>query len=81
MAATMLLARLAGIRVSGTGGLGGVHRGYERYMDVSADLTELARTRVAVVSSGCKTNHAGPSTVCLYCAVRLRLAISHTRSR
>lgn len=54
VAATMLLARLAGIRVFGTGGLGGVHRGYERYMDVSADLTELARTRVAVVSSGCK---------------------------
>jgi pseudouridylate synthase / pseudouridine kinase len=54
VAATMLLAKLAGIRVFGTGGLGGVHRGYERYMDVSADLTELARTRVAVVSSGCK---------------------------
>lgn len=54
VAATMLLAKLAGIRVFGTGGLGGVHRGFESYMDVSADLTELGRTRVAVVSSGCK---------------------------
>ncbi|KXX77919.1 Pseudouridine-5'-phosphate glycosidase [Madurella mycetomatis] len=51
---TMVLARLAGIRVFGTGGLGGVHRGGEDSMDVSADLTELGRTRVAVVSSGCK---------------------------
>lgn len=51
---TMLLAKLAGIRVFGTGGLGGVHRGGESSMDVSADLTELGRTRVAVVSSGCK---------------------------
>ncbi|KAH6853807.1 Indigoidine synthase A like protein-domain-containing protein [Chaetomium sp. MPI-CAGE-AT-0009] len=51
---TMVLARLAGIRVFGTGGLGGVHRGGEASMDVSADLTELGRTRVAVVSSGCK---------------------------
>lgn len=54
ISATMLLARLAGIRVFGTGGLGGVHRGGELSMDVSADLTELGRTRVAVVSSGCK---------------------------
>ncbi len=51
---TMVLARLAGVRVFGTGGLGGVHRGGERSLDVSADLTELGRTRVAVVSSGCK---------------------------
>ncbi|TDZ17802.1 Pseudouridine-metabolizing bifunctional protein [Colletotrichum orbiculare MAFF 240422] len=54
IAGTMLLARLAGIRVFGTGGLGGVHRGGETTMDVSADLTELGRTRVAVVSAGCK---------------------------
>lgn len=54
IAGTMILARLAGIRVFGTGGLGGVHRGGENSMDVSADLTELGRTRVAVVSSGCK---------------------------
>ncbi|KAM0342779.1 hypothetical protein ACHAPU_009271 [Fusarium lateritium] len=51
---TMLLARLAGIRIFGTGGLGGVHRGGHDSMDVSADLTELGRTRVAVISSGCK---------------------------
>ncbi|KAM7207041.1 Indigoidine synthase A like domain containing protein [Rhypophila sp. PSN 637] len=51
---TMVLARLAGIRVFGTGGLGGVHRGGENSLDISADLTELGRTRVAVISSGCK---------------------------
>ncbi|KJR89849.1 IdgA domain protein [Sporothrix schenckii 1099-18] len=51
---TMVLARLAGIRVFGTGGLGGVHRGWHDHMDISADLSELGRTRVAVVSSGCK---------------------------
>lgn len=51
---TMVLARLAGIRVFGTGGLGGVHRGGEDSLDISADLTELGRTRVAVISSGCK---------------------------
>lgn len=51
---TMVLARLAGIRVFGTGGLGGVHRGGHDSMDVSADLTELGRTRVAVVCSGSK---------------------------
>jgi pseudouridine-5'-phosphate glycosidase/pseudouridine kinase len=50
----MILARLAGIRVFATGGLGGVHRGGENSMDISADLTELGRTRVAVISSGCK---------------------------
>ncbi|CAK7213107.1 hypothetical protein SEUCBS140593_001735 [Sporothrix eucalyptigena] len=51
---TMVLARAAGIRVFGTGGLGGVHRGWHDHMDISADLSELGRTRVAVVSSGCK---------------------------
>ncbi len=50
----MILAKLAGIRVFGTGGLGGVHRGGHDSMDISADLTELGRTRVAVISSGCK---------------------------
>lgn len=54
IAGTMILARAAGIRVFGTGGLGGVHRGGEDSMDVSADLTELGRTRVAVVSAGPK---------------------------
>lgn len=51
----MILAHLAGIKVFGTGGLGGVHRGGENTMDISADLTELGRTPVAVVSSGCKS--------------------------
>lgn len=55
VAATMRLAALAGIRVFTTGGLGGVHRGAERTMDVSADLTELSRTPVTVVSAGVKS--------------------------
>ncbi|ORY11811.1 IdgA domain-containing protein [Clohesyomyces aquaticus] len=55
IAATMILAHLAGIKVFGTGGLGGVHRGAESSMDISADLTELGRTPVTVVSSGCKS--------------------------
>lgn len=54
IAGTMVLARLAGIRVFGTGGLGGVHRGGHESFDISADLTELGRTRMAVISSGCK---------------------------
>ncbi len=52
---TMVLADLAGIKVFGTGGLGGVHRGGQDSMDISADLTELGRTPVAVISSGCKS--------------------------
>lgn len=55
VAATMIAAALAGIRVFATGGIGGVHRGGEQSMDISADLTELARTSVAVVCAGCKS--------------------------
>lgn len=55
ISATMILAHMAGIKVFGTGGLGGVHRGMEQTMDVSADLNELGRTPVAVISSGCKS--------------------------
>ena len=55
IAGTMVLAHLAGIKVFATGGLGGVHRGGENTMDISADLTELGRTAVAVISSGCKS--------------------------
>jgi pseudouridine-5'-phosphate glycosidase/pseudouridine kinase len=51
----MVLAHLAGIKVFATGGLGGVHKGGELSMDISADLTELGRTPVAVISSGCKS--------------------------
>lgn len=51
----MVLAHLAGIDVLATGGIGGVHRGAESSMDISADLTELGRTPIAVISSGCKS--------------------------
>jgi pseudouridine-5'-phosphate glycosidase len=54
VAATMRIAAMAGVRVFATGGIGGVHRGAEISGDVSADLTELARTPVAVVSAGAK---------------------------
>ncbi|KUJ18684.1 uncharacterized protein LY89DRAFT_732237 [Mollisia scopiformis] len=63
VAATMLLASRAGIAVFGTGGLGGVHRGAENTMDISADLTELGRTPVAVISSGCKSFLDIPKTL------------------
>lgn len=55
VSATMLLAHRAGIRVFITGGIGGVHRGGESTMDVSADLTELGKTPVAVVCAGAKS--------------------------
>jgi pseudouridylate synthase len=55
VAATMRLSALAGISVFVTGGLGGVHRGAERTYDISADLTELSTTNVAVVSAGVKS--------------------------
>lgn len=55
VAGTMILAAMAGIRVFVTGGLGGVHRGATTTMDMSADLTELARTPVAVVCAGVKS--------------------------
>lgn len=55
VASTMRLAALAGIRVFVTGGIGGVHRGGESSMDISADLTELSLTDVAVVSAGVKS--------------------------
>ena len=63
VAATMICAALAGIRVFATGGIGGVHRGVERSMDVSADLYELAATPVTVVSAGAKAILDIPRTV------------------
>lgn len=54
VAATMICAHLAGLRVFATGGIGGVHQGVETTMDISADLDELARTPVAVVCAGAK---------------------------
>lgn len=55
VAGTMLCASLAGIRFFATGGIGGVHRGAETSMDISADLTELSRTPVLVVCAGAKS--------------------------
>jgi len=54
VAATMVVAEMAGIKIFATGGIGGVHRGAEKTFDISADLQELARTPVAVVCSGAK---------------------------
>ena len=54
VATTMIIAHLAGIRVFATGGIGGVHRGAETTMDISADLEELGRTPVLVVCAGAK---------------------------
>lgn len=54
VAATMFIAHQAGVRIFATGGIGGVHRGATHTMDVSADLQELARTPVAVVTAGAK---------------------------
>ena len=54
VAATMIIAAMAGIKVFATGGIGGVHRGAEASFDISADLQELARTDVAVVCAGAK---------------------------
>ena len=55
VAATMRIAAMAGIAVFVTGGIGGVHRGAEKNMDISADLTEMEQTNVAVVSAGVKS--------------------------
>lgn len=55
VASTMIIAALAGIRVFVTGGIGGVHRGAQETFDISADLTELANTSVAVVCAGAKS--------------------------
>ncbi|GAA0737835.1 pseudouridine-5'-phosphate glycosidase [Clostridium oceanicum] len=55
VASTMIIANLAGIKVFGTGGIGGVHRGAEKTFDISADLQELSNTNVAVVCAGAKS--------------------------
>jgi pseudouridylate synthase len=55
VAATMIIAALAGIRVFATGGIGGVHRNAQQTFDISADLQELAQTPVAVVCAGAKS--------------------------
>jgi pseudouridine-5'-phosphate glycosidase len=63
VAATMICAALAGIGVFATGGIGGVHRGAETTLDISADLDELARTPVAVVCAGAKALLDLPKTL------------------
>ncbi len=63
VAATMICARLAGIEVFATGGIGGVHRGAETSFDISADLRELAETAVTVVAAGAKAILDLPKTL------------------
>ena len=63
VATTMMLAEMAGIKVFATGGIGGVHRGAETTMDISADLQELANTKVAVVCAGAKSLLDIPKTL------------------
>jgi pseudouridylate synthase len=63
VAATVYVAARAGIRIVATGGIGGAHRGSESTFDISADLTELARTAVAVVCAGAKAILDLPRTV------------------
>ena len=63
VAATMIAARLAGIDVFATGGIGGVHKGAETSFDISADLKELAETHVTVVAAGAKAILDLPKTL------------------
>jgi pseudouridine-5'-phosphate glycosidase len=63
VAATMICAKLAGIEVFATGGIGGVHRGAETSFDISADLRELAETPVTVVAAGAKAILDLPKTL------------------
>uniref|UniRef100_A0A7I5E7T3 PfkB domain-containing protein n=1 Tax=Haemonchus contortus TaxID=6289 RepID=A0A7I5E7T3_HAECO len=63
VAATMYLAHMVGIRVFATGGIGGVHRGVDQTLDISADLIELMRTPVTVVCAGVKSILDIPKTV------------------
>jgi pseudouridine-5'-phosphate glycosidase len=63
VAATMIAANRAGVRVFATGGIGGVHRGAATSFDISADLTELARTDVVVVAAGAKALLDLPKTL------------------
>ncbi|MEI4473987.1 pseudouridine-5'-phosphate glycosidase [Frigidibacter sp. MR17.24] len=63
VSSTMLIAARAGIRVFATGGIGGVHRGAEDTFDISADLTELGMTEVAVVCAGVKSILDIPKTL------------------
>lgn len=55
VASTMIIAQMAGVKVFATGGIGGVHRGWQKTLDISADLQELAKTEVAVICAGVKS--------------------------
>lgn len=63
VSATLCAARLAGVRVFATGGVGGVHRGWQTHRDISSDLEELARTACCVVSAGAKSILDLPATL------------------
>lgn len=63
VAATMMAAQMVGIRVFATGGIGGVHRGAENDMDISADLSEFTQSMVAVVCAGAKSILDLPKTL------------------
>ena len=63
VAGTLAVCAMAGIHFMATGGIGGVHRGWERTLDVSADLTEIGRTEVCVVCSGAKSLLDIPATL------------------
>jgi pseudouridylate synthase len=63
VAATMYLAAVAGLEIFATGGIGGVHRGAEETFDISADLVELSRSKVAVVCAGAKSILDIPKTL------------------
>ena len=63
VATTMIAAKLAGIKFFVTGGLGGVHRGWETHLDISADLEELAHTDVTVICAGAKSILDLPATL------------------
>lgn len=63
VATTMIAAKLAGIKFFVTGGLGGVHRGWETHLDISADLEELANTDVTVICAGAKSILDLPATL------------------
>jgi len=63
VASTMILAEMAGIKIFATGGIGGVHRGSDETMDISADLIELSKTNVAVICAGVKSILDIPKTL------------------
>jgi pseudouridine-5'-phosphate glycosidase len=65
VAATMFLAHRAGVGILATGGIGGAHRGHAHAWDISADLLELGRTRVAVVCAGAKSILDLPRTIAI----------------